>query len=623
MRMENKSQPLEDTATKPKGEETMDDTVEHIMNFSVASNMTSRINAGTPNAPVIRQVQAGTAASVASSVTVSAKKGSSISSVHTPQSHSQKGVVVVKTEANPITPNPKTKQIEKTHKTAHEEINKTVYATETGHTFDLGTMPESDDTLLDTTAERHDDIQTVTDNSVIIISKPNPEKKVLNENIHKVSTVQQEQDTGTQGFIKVLDGAKTRSRIKPVSAQETRSQNSFAILDDMDNNEHDQTSEKLVDSDRNSLDLLVPNVTNTATRKKKIFTAIRDNIATTPQKQHKNNIEPAIAANEQTTVRKPTTEDDDIATTPQNLNKNIIKSTGFVVEPTTDATTHITSVTKEPAQKKKIKIPDVLNISDTKLRMQPYAMEQIEAKLLKNCHHEISLNDLVWYITQSKPRAGHIKAQLNQDCIGIQRTATKEFRQACNEAVDFTQVGLAKMATIECNKLKIMIEKKKANDVYEKLKSLHSMCTTVVTAMSTQSSGHATKHDLAADVLKLNTRIDSKADHLQQLLHPIKKAVDSMQQGLAPMEIELNTLKRTVEQLKQNNSQTPPVEQTTHGDNTFLINKLRALKQRCSDMSTTVELQTMEIQPLKKQLQEQAKESVTQREFHIHKEEVQ
>ena len=172
----------------------------------------------------------------------------------------------------------------------------------------------------------------------------------------------------------------------------------------------------------------------------------------------------------------------------------------------------------------------------------------------------------MWYITQSKPQFRHMKAQLNQDCIRIQRTATKDFRRACTEAVDFTQIELAKMATIECNKLnntsqKIMVEQKKAEEVTKKLKSLHDVCSRVVTAMSTATSGMATKVELAEDVVKLNARIDSKSDHLQQLLHPIKNAVESMQQGLVPMDTEINELKRIVVNLKQ---QTGPMttEQT-------------------------------------------------------------
>ena len=64
--------------TLPKKEETMDNIVERITNFSVASNMMARINTGTPSA-LICQVQAGTTTSVALSVMVSAKKGSPIS----------------------------------------------------------------------------------------------------------------------------------------------------------------------------------------------------------------------------------------------------------------------------------------------------------------------------------------------------------------------------------------------------------------------------------------------------------------------------------------------------------------------------------------------------------------
>ena len=211
-------------------------------------------------------------------------------------------------------------------------------------------------------------------------------------------------------------------------------------------------------------------------------------------------------------------------------------------------------------------------------------MEQIDAKLQKNRHYKISLNNLAWYITQLKPKGGHIKAQLNQNCIGIQQMVTKEFRQVCNETVDFTQMELAKMATIECNKLKntsnkIMIEMKKAEEAHGKLKSLHDVCTTVVAAMSTQSSGNPTKHDLAADALKLNTRIDSKADHLQQLLHPIKNAVDSMQQGLVPMEMEMNNIRRTVEQIQQQKPQSTLADPSVPADNTYIINELCDLRQ--------------------------------------------
>ena len=84
----------------------MDDTVEKITQYSIASNMTMTIQTRTRSAP-IRQVQAGTAASVASLVTVSAKKGSSTSSAHTPRSQS-KTRSRFDTEANPVTPNLKT-----------------------------------------------------------------------------------------------------------------------------------------------------------------------------------------------------------------------------------------------------------------------------------------------------------------------------------------------------------------------------------------------------------------------------------------------------------------------------------------------------------------------------------
>ena len=64
------------THEENNNEETMNETIKRIEYFSVHSNMTVPIQTGTPTAP-IHQVQAGTAALVASSVTVSAKKESS------------------------------------------------------------------------------------------------------------------------------------------------------------------------------------------------------------------------------------------------------------------------------------------------------------------------------------------------------------------------------------------------------------------------------------------------------------------------------------------------------------------------------------------------------------------
>ena len=91
---------------------------------------------------------------------------------------------------------------------------------------------------------------------------------------------------------------------------------------------------------------------------------------------------------------------------------------------------------------------------------------------------------------------------------------------------------------------KIMTEMKKAEEMHGNLKSLHNICLHVNAAMAMSQLGTASKYDLAQDVAKLNSRIDSKLDHLQQLLHPIKNAIESMQQGLVPMEMDLKHLKK-------------------------------------------------------------------------------
>ena len=130
-----------------KKEDTIDDTVERIAQYSMASNLTPAIQTSTLSAP-IQQVQAGAAASVASSVTVSAKKGLSTSSACTPKSQSRHGSGF-EPEVHPVTPNLKTSTqlttvIHMDKILATTETQDTLHAAKSGHTFDLGTLPASE-----------------------------------------------------------------------------------------------------------------------------------------------------------------------------------------------------------------------------------------------------------------------------------------------------------------------------------------------------------------------------------------------------------------------------------------------------------------------------------------------
>ena len=81
--------------------ETMDDTIKRIVTYSAVSNIKLSHSTITAEAPV-KQVQTDMAASVASSVTASAKKASSLLSVQTPQSLKKDSEIQ---EPNPVTPN--------------------------------------------------------------------------------------------------------------------------------------------------------------------------------------------------------------------------------------------------------------------------------------------------------------------------------------------------------------------------------------------------------------------------------------------------------------------------------------------------------------------------------------
>ena len=116
-------------------------------------------------------------------------------------------------------------------------------------------------------------------------------------------------------------------------------------------------------------------------------------------------------------------------------------------------------------------------------------MQAIENKILRKRQNDVLVNDLAWYIANTKPQFGHIKAQLNINCQTIQREGTKDIRKVSKDTNDATEMELAKIATIECNKLnntsfKIMQELKTVETTQQKLTELHNHCAKMLNPMS-------------------------------------------------------------------------------------------------------------------------------------------
>ena len=94
----------------------------------------------------------------------------------------------------------------------------------------------------------------------------------------------------------------------------------------------------------------------------------------------------------------------------------------------------------------KQKTPMVLGtftMNDKKLREHPRGYKYIENRLLQNKHHEVSLNNLMWYVTTSKPRFACMKTQLSQDCGMILAAAAQEYTGVCKAAWEDTMLELA------------------------------------------------------------------------------------------------------------------------------------------------------------------------------------
>ena len=543
--------------------EDMDETLERITQYSVASNlMPSQTTATGMEVAPVNQVQAGIATSVASSVTVSARKASSTtSSVNTPQSKAKtKGTII----PNPVTPTVSKKIINENLENVNlenvnvEDVTKMPPASKVtevgavmsqestqvntdGNLFDLGTMPASDDTEI-----HKQDIASMGLNRTVIDLTGTPSHTHGNEqrgtlgnsgesegvtgNIYSSykeklvgETVLEEKDkrskTTSDDFVPVKDGIKVDNLIDTKSAGSKKSENtnSFALLDmedaeDEDNRkENTEDHDKSTDDDEKSMDLLFPPSTKpTAGSKKNFLQLLHNNIGRTPAKEH----ERGSSGAKNDVEKKKTTK-------------------------------------KEP-------IPEILKIPDKRLRDHAYAMETIENKIQRKRQNEVSVQDLAWYISSTKPRFGHMKAQLAQDCTTIQREATRNFKKASKETVDFAEMELAKAATIECNKLnntsfKIMEEMKKVQATFEELKTLHSTCSNLMGPMSVWSTQFITKTESDHKFDHIEKTIASRMDHTEQLLHPLRNAIEVVEKGITPIQQEVRELQGSMQQLKKAN----------------------------------------------------------------------
>ena len=112
----------------------------------------------------------------------------------------------------------------------------------------------------------------------------------------------------------------------------------------------------------------------------------------------------------------------------------------------------------------------------------------------------------------------------------------------------------AKAATIECNKLnntsfKIMEEMKKVEATYNELKTLYTTCANLMGPISVWSTQFITKTKSNHKFNQLEKTIASRMDHMEQLLHPLRNAIETVEKGLNLLQKEVYNLKQALQQL--------------------------------------------------------------------------
>ena len=351
----------------------MDGTIERIATYSAASNIKLSRPTMTAEAPV-QQVQTDMAASVASSVTASVKKASSLLSVQTPQSLKKDSKTQ---EPNPVTPNLAKNIVKRAPPVITTGLmDTTQYPSQVNGAsdlFNLGIMPESDDmelplkdvgeqvtgknpiskdptvidlTMTDTPADLPADLDSwMSGHNELLKGTGNPANHSTKDN----------QDVmDLDGFMTVMDGAKPRSTTTDNTHTVSKnSENSFAILEfegelDEDNQGNNKmlSSNKLIDEDGKSLDLLAPAAKPrkepTTNARRKVFETLR-NMAPSP---------PTVGP------QKPS------ATVPTKGSQQ----------------TSINKITQK--QKQKFIESPIFQVADAKLRDHAYATQAIENKIL-------------------------------------------------------------------------------------------------------------------------------------------------------------------------------------------------------------------------------------------------
>ena len=276
-----------------------------------------------------------------------------------------------------------------------------------GNLFNLGTMPASDDTEI-----HNQDTSTVGLNRAVIdltgtpsqihgnkqsdMGKPeNPVKVTGNTySTYKEKIVGdmviEEKGKGlkitSDDFLPIKKGIKVDSitDFKSAGSKKSENTNSFALPDFDNVDDEDTKKEGTEDQDKSTddeeilLDLLFSPTRKPTVGSKKNFLQILHN----------------------------------------NIGRN----------PTKEENKERSCATDNAAKKKKKQepIPEILKVPDKRLCDHAYAMEVIENKIKQKHQNNVSLQDLAWYILSTKPRFGHMKAQLAQDCTTIQHEAARD-----------------------------------------------------------------------------------------------------------------------------------------------------------------------------------------------------
>ena len=246
---------------------------------------------------------------------------------------------------------------------------------------------------------------------------------------------------------------------------------------------------------------------------------------------------------------------------------------------------------RKPSPKPKTPmVSGTFSVNDKKLRDHPRGFEYIENRLLQNKHHEVSLNDLAWYVTTSKPHFGRMKTQLSQDCRKILAAAAQEYKNVCKNAWEDATVELAKIANAECNKLnntssKIFKEMGKAEVVQAQLRSLHDMCADLVKEMSgARTSLFITRTELNHDMEKQKQYIDQEIQMVNQRGTTMRSAIDLLVKKAGAPSGTTATVKDATQDL--NTGQIEQLKQICRTQNEMIKNQAMKIEGIQNDMIT-------------------------------------